>query len=169
MPPKIPEPPGAYGPTQYPIIGMNCSFCATAAVAMPASARPSRAALRCFMIPPRKRRLSSCSQTSIGLARPGVVSMTGIKVTVGSGTRFRWADCCTATSMRERPQPQLFLADLPEPGEAMRLDDQEEDDQCTKYNQFQVGHEPGRQRESEQILDRPGHRVEEDRQQRDEG
>src|SRR5947208_8607073 len=47
-PPKMPEPPGAYGPTQYPFIGMNCSFCAEAAVTTPASARPSRAALTAF-------------------------------------------------------------------------------------------------------------------------
>src|SRR6266508_5401136 len=48
-PPKIPEPPGAYGPTQYPFIGMNCSFCAEAVIATPASARPQRAALTAFI------------------------------------------------------------------------------------------------------------------------
>src|SRR5213596_3263190 len=48
-PPKMPEPPGAYGPTQYPFIGMNCSFCAEAAVATPASAKPKRAALTAFI------------------------------------------------------------------------------------------------------------------------
>src|SRR6266852_8556647 len=54
-PPNMPEPPGAYGPIQYPFIGMNCSFCAEAAVAIPANARPNRAALTAFMaIPPRK-------------------------------------------------------------------------------------------------------------------
>src|SRR5688572_30669949 len=31
--------------------------------------------------------------------------------------------------MRERPQPELLLADRPQPGKAVRLDDQEEDDQ----------------------------------------
>src|SRR6266540_7046936 len=48
-PPKIPEPPGAYGPTQYPFIGMNCSFCAEAVIATPASAKPQRAALTAFI------------------------------------------------------------------------------------------------------------------------
>src|ERR1700730_3041535 len=49
-PPKMPEPPGAYGPTQYPFIGMNCSFWADAAVAAPNSARPTRIVLLNFMV-----------------------------------------------------------------------------------------------------------------------
>src|SRR6266568_1199886 len=49
-PPKMPEPPGAYGPTQYPFIGMNCSFWADATVVAPNSARPSRIALLNFMV-----------------------------------------------------------------------------------------------------------------------
>src|SRR6266852_5061673 len=48
-PPKMPEPPGAYGPTQYPFIGMNCSFCAEAVVTAPANTKPSRAVITAFI------------------------------------------------------------------------------------------------------------------------
>jgi hypothetical protein len=34
--------------------------------------------------------------------------------------------------MREGPQPQLFLGDGPQPGQAVRFDDQEEHDQAPK-------------------------------------
>jgi hypothetical protein len=42
-------------------------------------------------------------------------------------------------SVRERPQAQLLLADLPQPGQAVRLDDQEEDDQAAEDDQLEVG------------------------------
>ena len=48
-------------------------------------------------------------------------------------------------SVRERPQPQLLLADLPQPGEAVRLDDQKEDDQPAEHHQLEVGRNRARQ------------------------
>src|SRR6476619_491390 len=41
-------------------------------------------------------------------------------------------------SVRERPQPQLVLGDLPQACESVRLDDQEEDDQAAKGHQLEV-------------------------------
>src|SRR3546814_1696146 len=41
-------------------------------------------------------------------------------------------------SVRERPAPELLLADMPEPGEAGRLDDQEEDDQRTEDHELDM-------------------------------
>src|SRR5256885_108451 len=43
------------------------------------------------------------------------------------------------TSVRKRPQPELFLADLPKPRKSMRLDDQEENDQTPEYHQLEIG------------------------------
>src|SRR6266571_3700287 len=66
-PPKMPEPPGAYGPTQYPFIGMNCSFWADAMVVAPNSARPSRAALlNLMMLLLGKTPLTEFESNSIG-------------------------------------------------------------------------------------------------------
>src|SRR5690348_7242159 len=42
-------------------------------------------------------------------------------------------------SMRERPQPQLFLRNLPKSRQSMRLDDQEENDQRAERHQLEVG------------------------------
>src|SRR3546814_4948566 len=41
-------------------------------------------------------------------------------------------------SVGERPQPELLLGDLPEPRQAVRLDDKEEDDQGAEHHEFQV-------------------------------
>src|SRR5919199_4519530 len=54
-------------------------------------------------------------------------------------------------SMRERPQPQLLLADLPQPGQTMRLHDQEEDDERPEHHELDLLLERDRQRESRQV------------------
>src|SRR5512139_3682359 len=46
-------------------------------------------------------------------------------------------------SVRERPQPQLLLADRPQPRQAVRLDDQEEDDQRAEDHELGVGDRGG--------------------------
>src|SRR5271165_7065126 len=46
-----------------------------------------------------------------------------------------------SASMRERPEPQLLLADRPQPRQAVRLDDQEEDDQRAEDHRLQIGHQ----------------------------
>src|SRR6516162_8491679 len=38
-------------------------------------------------------------------------------------------DANCASSVRERPHPQFLFSDLPQPGQSVRLDNQEEDDQ----------------------------------------
>ena len=42
------------------------------------------------------------------------------------------------SSVRERPQPELLLGDLPEPREPVRLDDQEEDDEPAEDHQLDL-------------------------------
>src|SRR5580704_15798115 len=57
-----------------------------------------------------------------------------------------------AASMGERPEPQLLLADGPEPRQAVGLNDQKEDDQRAEDHRLQIGHqinwnlEPGKAR-----------------------
>src|SRR5271165_1475083 len=46
-----------------------------------------------------------------------------------------------SASMRERPEPQLLLADRPKSRQTVRLDDQEEDDQRAEDHRLQIGHE----------------------------
>src|SRR5260221_11329478 len=67
--------------------------------------------------------------------------------------------------MRERPEPQLFLADLPQPREPARLDDQKETDQAAEDHVFEIGQDVDRQGQPEQGADA----VEEQGQQGDEG
>src|SRR5437773_4942548 len=119
-PPKIPEPPGAYGPTQYPFIGMNCSFWAVAAVAAPSSARPNRANLTAFIAILLKNALRS--KTHQAFATSARLSM--MNPVCGQHRRSRdnsfLLHCII--SMGERPEPQFLLADLPQAREAVRLD-----------------------------------------------
>src|SRR5690242_20233371 len=73
-----------------------------------------------------------------------------------------------APSMRERPQAQLLLANLPQPGQPVRLDDQEEDDQPAEDDQLQVGEGGVRELHPEDVRQPARGDVEEDREQRDE-
>src|SRR5687768_7524111 len=74
-----------------------------------------------------------------------------------------------AWSMRERPQPQLLLGDLPEAGKAVRLDDEEEDDEPAEDDELQVGHRGVRDLDSDGVRQPPRSEVEEDGKERDEG
>src|SRR6059036_947105 len=74
-----------------------------------------------------------------------------------------------ALSMRERPQTQLLLGDLPEPGQALRLDDQEEDDQYAEDDGLQVRHDGVRDLDAEELVDPARGEIEKDGEQRDEG
>ena len=47
---------------------------------------------------------------------------------------------CIAASMWERPQTELLLRNLPQPREAVGLDDQEKDDQAAEHDQLEVRH-----------------------------
>src|SRR5437870_10163437 len=67
-------------------------------------------------------------------------------------------------SMGEWPEPQLLLRDLPEPGQAARLDDQEEDDQSAEDHQLDLLLERDGQSES----DRMRRVTQDDRDQHDE-
>src|SRR6266496_5877712 len=43
-----------------------------------------------------------------------------------------------APSVRERPHPEFLLANLPQPREAVRLDDQEENDEDTDHHELEM-------------------------------
>src|SRR5271165_6421712 len=102
-------------------------------------------------------------QTLTGLASLKAVSMSWIK------NRAVPILLCSAASMREWPEAKLFLADLPQAGQAARLDDQEEDDQRTEHDHLDIRHQSGRQGSAQQALERPGCAIEKDRQERNEG
>src|SRR5882762_10126128 len=57
----------------------------------------------------------------------------------------------------ERPDPELLLADLPQPGEARRLGDQEENDQRSDDHELQMLDGRGADREAEEFRRRPEH------------
>jgi len=59
-------------------------------------------------------------------------------------------------SMRERPQPQLFLRDLPDPREAVRLDDQEEDDQAAEDHQLDVRRDAAGDAKMQRVVQKVG-------------
>src|SRR5262245_17710796 len=67
-------------------------------------------------------------------------------------------------SMRKRPQAKLFLRDLPQSREPVRLHDQEEDDERAEDHQLELFLQRHRQLEA----DRVGHVGEEDRHEQDE-
>ena len=72
-------------------------------------------------------------------------------------------------SMRERPQPQLLLADLPQPGEAVRLDDQEENDEPAEYHELEVGNRALGDVQAQVAVEKAHRDTQDDRQQRNEG
>src|SRR5208282_4849809 len=123
-------------------MGMNCSFCAAATDAMPARSKPSKAGLRDFMVfPPRKIVFDyKPNPHRIGQTHCGV----NAKAASNRRPRSRVTVWCAAKSMRERPKAKLLLADLPQAGKAIRLDDQEKDDQRTEDNHLDIGHQSGR-------------------------
>src|SRR5918996_6134295 len=111
---------------------MNCSPSATASGATPAvrpvaTTRPASAVfLRLIRVLPDCRTGQPC------MPRPVVLNLS---------TPKRRPPTCwfAAVSIWKRPAAQLFLADLPEAGEPVRLDDQEEDDQRAKDHELHVG------------------------------
>src|SRR5260370_18743452 len=51
--------------------------------------------------------------------------------------------------MWERPQPELFLGDLPQPRQPVRLDDEKEDDEPAEDHALEVGQDIDWHREPE--------------------
>ena len=72
------------------------------------------------------------------------------------------------SSMRKRPEPHLVLCDLPQSGEPVRFDDQEEHDQGAEDHQLDVRKDGVRDFDAEQVRDAAEQQAEEDRQQDDE-
>ena len=69
--------------------------------------------------------------------------------------------------MGEGPKAKLLLADRPQFGQAMRLDDQEPDDQRAKNDQLGMGDARGRDSNAEQVTQHRQKLVQGDRQQHD--
>src|SRR5580693_3798394 len=107
---------------------MNCSFWADAAVAAPRSARLIRADWNAFM---------DCLLGKKGsiAGRPSRIGDRGPGVNEARTAYPRCAAylCRIAASMRKGPQAEFFLADLPQPREAVRFDDQEKNDQTAEH------------------------------------
>ena len=53
-------------------------------------------------------------------------------------TRCAFGSLYSCGSIGEGPQPNFFLSDLPQPREAMGLDDQEENDRTAKDDELQI-------------------------------
>src|SRR5450830_354500 len=70
--------------------------------------------------------------------------------------------------VRERPQTQFFLGDLPQASQSMRLDNQEEDNQRAKQHQLDMRHRGIGERQVQQLRQRRQDVIEKNRQQQDE-
>ena len=57
-------------------------------------------------------------------------------------------------SVREGPQTQFLLGNRPQLGQAVRLNNQEPDNQATEHHQFNVRHGGGAQLYADQIANR---------------
>src|ERR671931_606992 len=127
---------------------MNCSFWAEAGIASatPPSAA-ARARARCFSIVPPPADLARESAAADVPLLPLLCSRFG------------------RPSIRERPQPELFFPDRPQPGEPVRLHDQEEYDEGAEQHEFDMRDRRRRQADSQEARQL----IEEDRGQHDEG
>src|SRR5438552_1843658 len=136
---------------------MNCSFCEWAVPATANTAAPSNAL--------------SLKFRSIGTLLWMVISL--FLQVIGMNSRAYYSRNCggweNPPSVGERPEPQLFLGDLPQARKPQRLDDEEKDDERAEQDQSQVRHQPRGKGKTERALDRGGRKVHEDRQQHDEG
>src|SRR5574340_682690 len=158
----MPEPPAAYGPTRYDSSGTNCSPAANATPATVASARPNS---------PARTLLRRNIRTSQKYSRSEHAAFTATIHTAGMIRQpRRQLNACVL--MGKRPQPQLLLADLPQPRESVRLDDQEEDDEPPEHHQLEIRRQRPRHRHVKRRLQdsvQPLRRhVEADRHQHDE-
>src|SRR5262245_1278640 len=136
---------------------MNCTFCCASAgaanAAASATATADKAYFRCMMlsltwpVPPTGGRASRSFRGG------GVASLLGRLCP--RGRRF---------SIRERPHPELLLADRPQPGEAVRLGDEEDHDHGAEQHELDVRNRRSRDANSQPVRQL----VEEDRHQDDE-
>src|SRR5262245_65573272 len=111
---------------------MNCSFWAMAGAAnaaLASAAAPANRKSLVFIIDlprndrtPGAHRRSSCVEVFASKLLP-----------TGHAAMER-----DSGSIRERPQPELFFRDRPQPGEPVRLDDQEEHDQGAEQHELDV-------------------------------
>eukprot|EP01022_Parablepharisma_sp_SALTPOND_P036534 TRINITY_DN997_c0_g4_i1.p1 TRINITY_DN997_c0_g4~~TRINITY_DN997_c0_g4_i1.p1 ORF type:complete len:1552 (+),score=442.93 TRINITY_DN997_c0_g4_i1:2334-6989(+) len=158
QPPQQDWPLVPYGPTRQLGMAMNwslvCASAGTAADSRPAAqAVASSSCLRCLML---------FMVSSPLCCRCRLLSGTGVPALPTLNRRC-------AASVRERPQAQFFLGDLPQPGQSVRLGDEEEDDQRAEHHQLDMRHRGVGERQVQQLGQRWQGVVQEDRQQQDEG
>src|SRR5688572_12450400 len=149
---------------------MNCSFCATAGAASAAAesaAMTMLVRLICILL------VWFTFPVGCGWSppqRPGWPAHAATAKTNASlSLLLRKAAASIAPSVREGPQAQLLLRDLPQPGKPVGLHDQEEDDEAAEDHQLQVGHGGVRDFHAERVRHPARGEVEENRKQRDEG
>src|SRR5688572_2473613 len=111
---------GAYGPVRYDSTGKNCSL--AWACAAPLTATEAAVASAAHSRPALALRFISIPPPE---KRPSMI----------------------APSVRERPEPQLLLADRPQAGQPVRLQDQENHDQGAENHEFHVRGGGGRDRD----------------------
>src|SRR5262249_61208697 len=109
-----------------------------------------------------KTRLASGATTRATMRVPTSDFLTFIPVSPLSAGRLSARTMC---SVRERPEPQLLLRDLPEPRQSVRLDHEEENDQAAEHHELDLLLQRHRQYEPDHVR----HVGEEDRDQDDEG
>src|SRR6185312_13105316 len=124
---------------RYDRTGMNCSFWAVAMLATPANNMPINACRNHFMTSSYDRR------------------------------RVRRPKLPTVNSVRERPESELFLGDLPDARQPMRFQDQKKDDQSAEYHQLEVRSDAGGDIQMQRVVEKGDADVQRDRQQHDEG
>src|SRR5262245_53164437 len=87
--------------------------------------------------------------TAMAAASPAIQSAR----TFMSSSLSRCDRILESFSVRERPQPVLLLGGLPEPRQAVRLDDQKEDDESAEDHQFDFLRERHRHPEPQPVWD----------------
>src|SRR6478609_4108692 len=114
---------------------MYCLAWAPACIAATAKPMPSKPFIHHFMRLPPRVATRARRRTHPFAFNEELASRRALSIPACDGPR-----ACEPVngSMRERPQPQLFLRDLPDPRQTVGLDDQEEDDQAAEHHQLEV-------------------------------
>src|SRR5438874_10773699 len=114
------------------------------------------------------RYTSSGMKISFACPETGIGASTGPAATSTASSAIaeaRSVMCGSPSlSVRKRPEPELFLGDLPQTRESVRLDDQEQDDEAAEHHELDLL----LQRDGHGDMQQVRHVREEDRDQHDE-
>src|SRR5262245_38416619 len=142
---------------------MNCSFCAIAGAASAALASAAATAVPTYLTSIAKPPSVLPSRRSA--AGSSLWPADQVNPLLGAHNARELSASQSAPLVGERPQSELFLGDRPQPGQAMRLHNQEEHDQRPEDHEFQMRNHGGR----EWYPEPAGDLVQHDRDQHDEG